>query len=86
MAKRFDAAFLKAVPGLAPDELFWRISFFIGAMHFGLDFWTSFDQRPVPNPAIQPRKLDSEELIERLVTFVTAGMAAPLPKAKGKKK
>jgi AcrR family transcriptional regulator len=86
LTKRFDAAFLRAVPGLPPEELPWRIMFFIGAMHFGIDLWTTFDQRPASNPQIQPKKLNPEELIQRLVAFVTAGMAASVPKTKGKKK
>ena len=86
LTKRFDAAFLRAVPELPPEELHWRIMFFVGAMHFGIDLWTTFDQRPAPNPEIQPKKLNSEEFIQRLVIFVTAGMAAPVPKTKGKMK
>ena len=33
MVHRFDAAMLRAVPGLKRAELFWRMQFLIGAMH-----------------------------------------------------
>lgn len=86
LAKRFDAAILRAVPEMPPQELFWRITFLIGALHFGLDTWTEFDGRLLPNPDIQPARLDRETFIQRIIVFVTAGMAASAPrktKAKG---
>jgi len=80
LAKRFDAAILRAVPGMPPQELFWRITFLIGALHFGLDTWTDFDERLLPNPDIQPARLDRETFIQSIIAFVTAGMAVSEPK------
>jgi len=80
LAKRFDAAILRAVPDMPPRELFWRITFFIGSLHFGLDTWTDFDKRPCPNPDIKPARLDRETFIRCIIAFATAGMSASVPK------
>lgn len=80
LAKRFDAAFLRAMPEMPPQELFWRVTFLIGALHFGLETWTDFDERPNPNPNIPPAQLDREAFIQRIIAFVTAGMSASVPK------
>src|SRR5580658_1626948 len=36
LIRRFDTAFLNALPGLDPEELFWRIKFMFGALHYSL--------------------------------------------------
>ncbi|MGH8023590.1 MAG: TetR/AcrR family transcriptional regulator, partial [Limisphaerales bacterium] len=36
LIRRFDAAFLRALPGLEAEELFWRMKFLIGALHYSL--------------------------------------------------
>lgn len=78
IAQRFEEAMLRAVPGLAPEEVYWRMKFLGGAMNHGLDVWSRFDDMPHPNPKVQPVRLDREAFIQRLVTFVTAGISAPL--------
>lgn len=78
IAQRFEEAVLRAVPGLAPEEVYWRMKFLAGAMNHGLDVWSRFDDMPHPNPKVQPARLDREAFIRRLVSFVSAGMAAPL--------
>jgi AcrR family transcriptional regulator len=82
VARRFDAAILRAVPGLRPADLFWRMCFLHGALHHGLQTWLRFDQIPyaVLNPAA--RKPDREGLIQRLIAFMAAGMSAPSPKSR----
>jgi AcrR family transcriptional regulator len=77
VAHRFDAAILRAVPGLPPGEMFWRMCFLHGALHHGLQKWLMFDQMPfaVLNPAAT--KPDPEVLIQYLITFMAAGMSAP---------
>ena len=70
--RRFDAAFLRALPGLRPEELFWRIKFIHGALHFSL--LTCAKQSGLP---IKLRKqLDADGLVQRLVTFAAAGLRA----------
>jgi len=77
--RRFDSAILRSVPELPPEELYWRQKFFMGALSFGVDAWTSFGQSPYPHSDVQPKELDSEALIVRLVAFICAGITARLP-------
>ncbi len=79
IARRFDAAVLRAVPNLPSGELYWRMKFFFGALHHGLEMWMSFEKMPRPNPDVQPTPLDREAFIQRIVAFVTAGLSAQLP-------
>jgi AcrR family transcriptional regulator len=80
IAVRFDAAVLRAVRGLPPEELFWRMKFFFGALHYGLEMWMSVEKMPHPNPDVQPTPLDREGFIKRITAFVAAGLSAPAPK------
>ena len=75
--KRFDAAILRAVPGLVKEELFWRMTFLFGALHHGLERWTRFESMPIP-PGLDPAHLrpDIEGFIQRFITFAAAGMRA----------
>lgn len=79
VARRFHSAILKAVPHLSAGEVFWRMNFLIGALHRGQEVWLQFDQMPCP-PGIQPVKPDFEGLIQRLISFATAGLSAKFPK------
>jgi AcrR family transcriptional regulator len=72
LIRRFDAAFLRALPGLEPEELFWRIKFMVGALHYSL--LTCGKQKNLP-PKMR-KTLDAEGLIQRLVTFTAAGLRA----------
>lgn len=80
VSKRFDAAILRSVPGLPPGEFLWRMKFLCGALHCGIDMWTGFENAPRFNPDIQAHRLDREGFIRRFVTFVSAGLSAPIPK------
>lgn len=77
VARRFDSAILRAVPGLPPCDLFWRICFLHGSLHHALQVWTQFDQMPfgVLHPAAT--KPDREGLIRHLIAFIAGGMTAP---------
>jgi AcrR family transcriptional regulator len=79
VARRFDSAILRAVPGLPPAELFWRMSFLFGALHHGQEQWLRFEQLPQPS-GLKPVKPDREGFIQRAISFVAAGLAAPMPK------
>ena len=72
---RFDAAILRAVPGLPREELYWRMHFLLGALHHGLDRWAGRDQMPV-SPGLSRKKLqiDGEGFIARFVAFAAAGL------------
>lgn len=73
---RFDAAILRAVPGLPPGEVFWRMTFIFGALQHGQEMWLRFDQLP-RIPGVQPLRPDREGFIRRLVSFAAAGLSAP---------
>lgn len=79
VARRFDSAVLRAVPGLPPGELFWRMNFFFGALHHGQEIWLRFDQLPQPSGLAQV-KPDREGFIQRIIAFAAAGLSAPRPK------
>jgi AcrR family transcriptional regulator len=78
VCRRFDDAILRAVPGLPPGELFWRMSFAFGALHHGQEKWLRFDQMPHPSEH-QPVKPDREGFIQRVIAFVAAGLSSPMP-------
>ncbi len=71
-AERFQRALHRAIPGLTRRDIFWRAMFMVGAMAHtmagGQRICRQFLDEPAP---------DVEELIERLVPFVVAGMRAP---------
>ena len=77
MVTRFDAAIMRAVPGLTRQELFWQMQFVIGALHHGLDRWSRFDSMPLP-PGIahKMKRPDRDGFIQRLVSFAAAGIRA----------
>lgn len=79
--RRTNQALSRALPDVSPAELFWRHKFFLGALSFGIDAWTSFDPMSPSYFGGQVEQLDSEALIQRLVTFICAGMRAPLQEA-----
>jgi AcrR family transcriptional regulator len=79
VVRRFDVAILKAVPGLPPGELFWRMSFLLGALHHGQERWLRFDQMP-QLPGQEAVRLDREGFIQRIISFAVAGLSAPMPK------
>ncbi|MEI9895039.1 MAG: TetR/AcrR family transcriptional regulator [Chthoniobacter sp.] len=76
VVRRFDSAVLRVVPGLAPGDLFWRMSFLHGALHQGLQTWLRFDQMPYAMLSPAATKPDREGLIQQLITFMAAGMSA----------
>jgi len=78
VAQRFDAAFLKALPGLPPSELFWRVTFVFGALHHGQEKWLRFEQVPRPT-GLKPVKPDREGFIQRIIAFAAAGLSSPAP-------
>ncbi len=75
LIRRFDAAFLRAIPSLDAEELFWRITFLIGALHFSLLKCGQADSMPVK----LRKHLDAEGLVQRLIAFTAAGLRATVP-------
>lgn len=79
--RRANEAILHALPDVPPEEIFWRHKFFLGALSFGVDTWASFDEISPVYFGSQVEQLDREALIQRLVTFICAGMRAALPES-----
>lgn len=71
--QRFDAAILRALPGLSQQELYWRISFIGGALHHALLICGKTSLMP----AGMHKRLNAEELIQRLTAFAAAGLRVP---------
>ena len=74
--KRFDAALLRALPGLNRAELFWRMSYLIAGLHHVLLMVSG--AFPLP-PDID---LDEEAVVRRQIQFATAVLRTPALKKK----
>jgi len=76
--QRFQAALSKALPGVPPELLLWRMHFAVGAMAHTL---TSSDTLEVMSQGLC-RSSDAETAIPQLIDFLSAGFRAssPLPK------
>ena len=74
MMRRFEAAFLRAVPSLDVGEVFWRFKFTMGSLHHALLTCGMVDK--IPSQA--RKRLNAEHVIERLVRFLSAGWMAPI--------
>lgn len=70
--ERFSGALLKALPDEDRTEVFWRFHFMVGTMAYTLGMGHLIEE--YSNGVANMRDLDS--VAERLVQFVTAGMAA----------
>lgn len=73
---RFKAAFARALPHLPRVELMWRIQFMVGGMAHTLAGTQMIEA--VHGDLLDTRDLDG--LVERMVCFFSAGLAAPMPK------
>ena len=77
-ALRFVAALRRAVPELPQEELMWRVHFMIGAMAHTMHHAPIFRQLTEDTADMGPR-------MQRLVTFLSAGLRAPVTLGKEKK-
>jgi AcrR family transcriptional regulator len=75
MVKRFDAALLRAMPILSPDDVFWRMHLLMGGLHQSLLLLGR-----KPPPGVRRFHVDAETFIRRFVAFAAAAFRAPLPK------
>jgi AcrR family transcriptional regulator len=73
--ERFGAALRAALPDLPPEELSWRLNLAVGALAQTLR-GGSKDLETISN---LPLSFDSENVLERLVAFLSAGFRAPVP-------
>ncbi len=72
---RFTAAFGKALPELPDEDRLWRLHFVIGAMAHTL---ASSDKLESLSCGLC-NAVDTDAVVERLVSFASAGLTAPLP-------
>ena len=75
VARRFRAAFRRALPKVPPTEIFWRLLFTIGAMAHTLA--ASWIIEMLSGGLCDTSDADGK--IERLVVFAVAGLESPLP-------
>jgi AcrR family transcriptional regulator len=75
VARRFREAFRRALPGVPPTELFWRLLFTIGAMAHTLA--ASWIIEMLSGGLCDTSDVD--RTIERLVAFAVAGLESPVP-------
>jgi AcrR family transcriptional regulator len=78
LVKRMHAALRRAVPGIAPDEVFWRICFLFGSANHAIDTWSRFEANPFTHiPGTPPAKpLERECLLQRLIVHAAGGIRA----------
>ncbi len=73
--RRFKAAFARALPDLPRAELMWRMQFMVGGMAHTLAGTQMIEA--VHGDVLDTR--DLEGMVERMVRFFVAGLAAPMP-------
>ena len=71
VAQRFDAALLRVLPKLTPQEIFWRMSLIIAGLHHSLLVVSG------AFPSSPDVDLDEKNIIERLVFYGASLLRAP---------
>ena len=69
--RRFDQVFMQALPGITKEELFWQMTFVMGALHHAL---------PVCGASRHGHSLTAAEFTRRFTTFAAAGLRGSLKK------
>lgn len=80
LMERFNAAVARSEPGLSQDEIFWRMGYVAGTLHYALHLWSSMESNPF-RPA---KSMDAEGLIRSLVSFAAAGLRSRAANRGGK--
>ena len=73
VVRRFDAALLRVMPKLTPEDVFWRMHLLIGALHHSL---LMLDRKPPRGISL---RMDAKIYVKRFVAFAAATFRAPLP-------
>ena len=71
VAERFSQAIRDAIPGLSAEDAFWRLHFMAGCMTHVLALSSVL-------PMMSGQPIDRHALMRRLVSFISAGMRAPV--------
>ena len=77
--ERFMQAFMRALPELSLEEVQWRIHFMIGAMAF-----TVLVPKLAESDQVVAEGSDAKQIVDSLVTFVSAGMRGSITQTAGK--
>ena len=73
--RRFNAALMRAMPELTPEEVSWRMHLLVGGLHHSLHM---MDRKPPVG--LPPLRLDPESYLRLFVAFAAAVFRAQLPK------
>ncbi|KLV10783.1 MULTISPECIES: TetR/AcrR family transcriptional regulator [Photobacterium] len=73
--KLFTTAVCRANPSLDPETLFWRLHFTLGATVFTMASSTALCEIAENDFS---RQISTQDLVERLVPYLAAGVAAPI--------
>jgi hypothetical protein len=73
--RRFDAALMRAMPNLTPEDVFWRMHLLMGGLHQSL---LMLDRKPPEG--VPSLRLGAESYVRRFVAFAAAVFRAQLPK------
>jgi AcrR family transcriptional regulator len=73
LVRRFQSALIERLPRVSLADLWWRMTFTIGAL---VHAWTCWDQMELMSGGAVSYDGD-ERLVERLVSFAAAGLAPP---------
>jgi AcrR family transcriptional regulator len=76
VAVRFKDAFTRALPQVPEEELVWRMHFLFGAVAYAMVGNDALQL--VPSSKIETAQ-DAENIINRLLPFLSSAMGAPLP-------
>jgi AcrR family transcriptional regulator len=68
--ERFNAAVARALPDLSHEEIFMRVAFVAGTLHYALHMWS----RPDCKPFDRLKRLEPGELIRELIAFGAGGL------------
>ena len=71
--RRCDAALMRAMPKLTPEDVFWRTHLLMGGLHQSL-----LMMGRKPPAGLPPLRLDAETYLRRFVAFAAATFRAPL--------
>ncbi len=70
---RFAEALKQAMPGLPPEDVYWRLHFVLGMIHNNR--FAEFDRLHVLSDGLT-REGDSDALLKRMLDFAEAGFMA----------
>ena len=74
--ERFKTALAQVLPDIPEIELYWRLHFLLGSVSYSL---AAPDTTTLINDCQLQGQHDNQALLQRLIPFLAAGLAAPVP-------